>query len=129
MPSAPPAAHVLVAEDIRINRELVTLLLSADGYAVSTVENGQQAVEAVRRGGIDLVLMDVHMPVMDGLTATRAIRALPGPESSVPIIGLSASSHPSEMGGQMEAGMNGHVAKPIDRAALLESIARHLAAG
>ncbi|WP_207458028.1 response regulator [Azospirillum sp. SYSU D00513] len=122
-PSGAPVAHVLVAEDIRINRELVVYLLTLGGYAVSAVENGEQAVEAVRRGGVDLVLMDLHMPVMDGLAATRAIRALPGPESGTPIIGLSAGTHPSETAAQREAGMDGLVTKPVDRATLMDSVA------
>ena len=140
--AAPPAAHpapcapelmvprrsarILLAEDLPMNRELAVTMLRAVGHRVDTAENGHEAVEAAARGGYDLVLMDVQMPVMDGLAATAAIRALPPPGGRVPILAMSAGALPAEVARCLEAGMDGHVAKPIDRAGLLEAIDRCL---
>ena len=119
------AARVLVAEDLAMNRELVTRLLTLAGHAVVCAEDGAQAVEAVRRERFDLVLMDVHMPVMDGLEATRAIRALPGPAARTPILALTASALPDEVAGYRAAGMEGSIFKPVDKALLLDTVARY----
>ncbi|HYH22645.1 MAG TPA: PAS domain S-box protein [Azospirillum sp.] len=122
------AARVLVAEDLAMNRELAVTLLRNAGHAVEAVEDGRAAVEAVRGGAWDLVLMDVQMPVMDGLEATRAIRALPPPAGTIPILAMSAGALPPEVARCHAAGMDGHVAKPIERDDLLEAVDRALAA-
>ncbi|HEY0837558.1 MAG TPA: PAS domain S-box protein, partial [Azospirillum sp.] len=116
------AARILVAEDLAMNRELAVALLSNAGHAVDAVENGRAAVDAVTGGAYDLVLMDVQMPVMDGLDATRAIRALPPPVGSIPILAMSAGALPPEVARCRSAGMDGHVAKPIERGQLLDAI-------
>ncbi|WP_168077011.1 ATP-binding protein, partial [Caulobacter sp. SSI4214] len=90
------AARVLLVDDHPMNRELGKALLTLVGCEVDTAEDGAEAVEAVRAGDFDLVLMDVHMPVMDGLAAARAIRALSGRPASVPIIALSADVLPEQ---------------------------------
>jgi len=123
------SARILLAEDLPMNRELALAMLRAVGHRVDTAENGQEAVEAVARGGYDLVLMDVQMPVMDGLAATEAIRALPPPCGRVPILAMSAGALPAEVARCLAAGMDGHVAKPIDRAGLLDAIERCLPRG
>ncbi len=108
------AARILMADDAPANRELVSVLLGGMGLTVDTVENGAEAVEAVRQEAYDLVLMDVHMPVMDGLDATRAIRGLGGGIGRIPIIALTANVGREQVQTCLEAGMNGHLAKPID---------------
>jgi signal transduction histidine kinase/CheY-like chemotaxis protein len=121
------APRVLLVDDHPMNRELGKALLTLAGCEVITAEDGVQAVEAVRVGDIDLVLMDVHMPGMDGLAATRAIRALPGPLTDVPIIALSADALPEQIARCRAAGMDDHVAKPIQREALIAAVAKALA--
>ncbi len=91
---------------------------------MTLVNDGAAAVEAVRAGGFDLVLMDMEMPVMDGLGATRAIRRPGAGRRDIPIIALTASAMPEEVARCRDAGMDDHLAKPIERAALLAAVAR-----
>jgi signal transduction histidine kinase/ActR/RegA family two-component response regulator len=121
-------AQVLLVDDHPMNRELGHALLTLAGCEVSTADDGVQALEAARLGGFDLILMDVHMPGMDGLTAARAIRALPAPHGAVPIIALSADVLPEQIARCRAAGMDGHVAKPIRREELVATVAKALAA-
>jgi len=116
------AARILVAEDLAMNRELAVTLLRNAGHTVEAVENGRAAVDAVSGGAWDLVLMDVQMPVMDGLEATRAIRALPPPAGTIPILAMSAGALSPEVARCRSAGMDGHVAKPIERDEMLAAI-------
>ena len=115
--------RILMADDAAPNRELVTAILGGLGLALDTVCNGAEAVEAARTGGYDLILMDVHMPVMDGLDATRAIRAISGPAGRTPIIALTANVQPEQVARCREAGMDGHVGKPIQLSELLAALA------
>ncbi|HEX4211560.1 MAG TPA: PAS domain S-box protein, partial [Candidatus Binataceae bacterium] len=119
-------ARILVAEDIHMNQVIVESMLTIAGHSVTLVNNGGEAVEAIQSGDYDLVLMDMEMPEMDGLAATRAIRALAAPLSTIPIIALSANAMPQEIARCRAAGMNDHLSKPIDRTALLIAIARWL---
>lgn len=120
--AVPTQLRVLMADDAPANRELVTAILGGLGLELDTVADGAQAVEAVRRGAYDLVLMDVHMPVMDGLAATRAIRELDGPAAEVPIVALTANVQPEQVDRCREAGMDGHVGKPIQIGQLLAAM-------
>jgi CheY-like chemotaxis protein/anti-sigma regulatory factor (Ser/Thr protein kinase) len=127
--AAPPLPdtplRMLLVEDVAVNRELIATLLSPFDVTIEMAENGLLAVEAMRRSSFDLVLMDVQMPVMDGLTASRAIRALPGPQArSTPIIAMTANVLPAQVQKCLEAGMDDHLGKPISPAALLAVIAR-----
>jgi signal transduction histidine kinase/ActR/RegA family two-component response regulator len=128
-PEPPRPARVLLVDDHPMNRELGQALLTLAGCEVSTAEDGAQAVEAATLGGFDLILMDVHMPGMDGLAAARAIRALPVPHGAVPIVALSADVLPEQIARCRAAGMDDHVAKPIRRADLLAAVARALDGG
>jgi CheY-like chemotaxis protein len=112
-----------MADDAAPNRELVTAILGSFGLALETVENGAEAVEAARAGAYDLILMDVHMPVMDGLDATRTIRAMGGTVGRTPIIALTANVQPEQVLRCREAGMDGHVGKPIQVAELFAALA------
>ena len=123
---SPMGLRILMADDAAANRELVTAILSGMGVALETVADGAQAVEAARGGCYDLILMDIHMPVMDGLDATRAIRGLDGVAGRVPIIALTANVQPEQVQRCREAGMDDHVGKPIQVAELLRVIAARL---
>ena len=96
----------------------------APGTQVTHAVNGAEAVEAVRNGRFDLVLMDIQMPEMNGYDATRAIRALPGDRSGVPIIAMSANVMKAEMDRCAEAGMNAFVPKPYKREELMGAIGK-----
>jgi len=118
-------ARLLLAEDEPMN-QLVTLeLLSGLGLTVDVVDNGQLAVERVRDGDYALVLMDVQMPVMDGLEATRAIRRLPDKES-LPILAMTSSAFSADRRQCLEAGMNDHIAKPVEPDTLFTKLLRWL---
>jgi two-component system sensor histidine kinase/response regulator len=114
-------ARVLLVEDNELNQEVATALLRQVGLVVEVAENGQLAVEAVQRTTYDVVLMDMHMPVMDGLTATRAIRALPG-FGALPILAMTANVMQGDRERCLAAGMNAHVAKPIEPAELASTL-------
>jgi PAS domain S-box-containing protein len=120
---APTALRVLMADDAAPNRELVTAILGGLGVAIDTVENGALAVEAARTGAYDLILMDVHMPVMDGLDATRAIRGMDGAAGRIPIVALTANVQPEQVEACRAAGMDAHVGKPIQVPELLKTMA------
>ncbi|WP_245554681.1 hybrid sensor histidine kinase/response regulator [Novispirillum itersonii] len=114
----PAAPRVLVAEDNPVNQQVIAGFLELVGCDLEIVGNGTEAVAAVRRGPFDVVLMDVQMPGMDGLEATRRIRALGGHGMTVPIVALTANAMPGDERRCLEAGMNGYVAKPVDRVRL-----------
>jgi len=121
---ARPALRLLVAEDNDVNQVLIDALLARMGHRVHMVANGRLAVEAVRRGDYDLVLMDLQMPEMDGMEATQAIRALGDRFASLPIIAMTANAFDEDRQACLAAGMDDYVAKPIDVAQLAEAIAR-----
>ncbi|MEH0196820.1 ATP-binding protein [Caulobacter sp. CCNWLY153] len=116
------SARVLLVDDHPMNREIGGAFLALAGCEVITAENGREAVEMAAGGGFDVVLMDIHMPGMDGLSATRAIRALPGAASAVPIIAMSADALPQQIAQCREAGMVDHVAKPIQKDVLYATV-------
>ena len=123
--SAGSALRVLVADDVAVNRELVAALLSPFDIEVSMAVDGADALAMAGRETFDVILMDVHMPVMDGLAAAREIRRREASGSAyTPIIALSASVLPEQVANCLEAGMDDHVGKPIGAAKLLEAIAR-----
>jgi CheY-like chemotaxis protein len=120
----PQPSFVLIVEDNDINREVARAILEAAGHRVELVENGEEAVAAVQEREFDVVLMDIQMPVLDGVAATRQIRALAHPASAVPIIAMTASSLPHQVSAYFGAGMNGHVGKPFKRDELVAAVVR-----
>ncbi len=126
----PPAVathplHVLVIEDHHVNQHVVESYLDALGHSWRTVETGEQGVELARTEAFDAVLMDVSLPGMSGIEATRAIRALPDPaRAALPVIGISAHVQPRDIAACTDAGMDEIVAKPITPERLAESLNR-----
>ncbi len=116
------ALSVLVAEDIEINRKLAEAFLTVGGHAVRFAGDGAEAVRMASENSFDLILMDIMMPVMDGLEATRRIRALASPaRARVPIVAVTANSQQNVRDACEAAGMDGFVAKPLTRD-LLETV-------
>ena len=116
--------RILIAEDKQVNQQIVTGMIGPLNCQFDMVENGLEAVAAVTRSRYDVVLMDAHMPEMDGITATRKIRSLPEPVSNVPIIAITADAMSGDRGKFLEAGMNDYITKPIDQRELLKAIKR-----
>jgi signal transduction histidine kinase/CheY-like chemotaxis protein len=115
--------RILLAEDNKINQTFAVALLQKAGHAVEVVENGHQAVDAVRLNTFDVVLMDAQMPELDGIAATREIRALPEPKCTVPIIALTANAMAGAEKEYLRAGMDDYVSKPIHPEVLFAKLA------
>src|SRR5262249_52740196 len=130
-PVASPAraAHVLVVDDNATNRMVAQSLVEMFECTSESAEDGVEAVEAVRSGRFDLILMDIRMPRMDGVAATRAIRALPGAVAGTPIIALTANADPEDAQAYLAAGMNGVVEKPMKPEHLLLALQQALDGG
>ena len=115
-------ARILLVDDLDVNRDIASALLTQAGHAVDCAVDGAQAVSAAAAKEYDLVLMDVQMPVMDGFEATVRIRSLPSPNRNVPIIAMTAYATRQDIQHCILVGMNGHIAKPIERKTLLEAV-------
>jgi len=116
--------RVLVVEDNATNRLVAIGMLSQLGADVETAEDGAQGVAAVERTDFDLIFMDIQMPVMDGVEATRRIRAMPAPKCQIPIVATTANVMPEQVAAYRQSGINGVVAKPISPTTLLAEVAR-----
>ncbi|MBW8815528.1 MAG: response regulator [Caulobacterales bacterium] len=123
------AAHILVVDDNATNRMVAQSLVEMFDCTSESAEDGEEAVEAARTGRFDLILMDIKMPRMDGVAATRAIRALPGPVGVTPIIALTANADPDDAAAYLAAGMNGVVEKPMKPEHLLTALQAALDTG
>ncbi|MBL4616512.1 MAG: response regulator [Robiginitomaculum sp.] len=117
-PAAKTAMRVLLAEDDLLNAKLARTLLERTGCLVTHVEDGVAAVDAAKQSEFDLVFMDIRMPKMDGLSATKAIRALGGKWAEIPIVALTANAFAEDKTSCHKAGMNGFLTKPISIDAL-----------
>jgi len=122
IPSSDGPLKILLAEDNAINALLTRTLLEADGCEVDTVEDGAKAVEAVKAQHYDLIFMDMRMPNMDGLEATRKIRALSNRSKSLPIIALTANAFDDDRNACFDSGMNDFMTKPVSAEELSEMV-------
>jgi CheY-like chemotaxis protein len=120
--------RILVAEDNHVNQMLVTTILGKAGMRSDVAGNGVEAVQAIRQRGYDAILMDMQMPEMDGLEATRRIRDLGGAALTIPIIAMTANAMQDDRRRCLEAGMNDFMPKPIDANELIRKIATHTGA-
>jgi CheY-like chemotaxis protein len=120
--------RILLAEDNVVNEKVATRFPQKLGYVVDAVVNGREAVDAWAKGGYDLVLMDCQMPVLDGYAAAREIRARERTGEHVPIVSLTANAIPKDELECRQAGMDDHLAKPIDREELARCLEHHLRA-
>jgi len=118
------AVSILVVDDDPFLADLHAEVLRSAGMNVTVVTQSKSALAAVQQKPYDLILMDVQMPEMDGISATKAIRALPGPERNIPIIALTANAFAGQRESYLAAGMDDYVTKPIQPAALFDAIAR-----
>ena len=114
--------RILLAEDGRVNQLVAATILRKAGYTVDLARDGAEAVAAAESAEYDVVLMDVRLPVMDGLAATQAIRQLPGIHGRVPILAMTASAMPGDAEACIAAGMDGYLAKPLDRAQMISAV-------
>ena len=126
--ASPEGLRILLADDHPANRKVIEVLLAPTGATLVSVENGRQAVDAYADGGFDLILMDMQMPVMDGLTATTAIRALEAERGAArtPLLMLTANAMPEHVEAGRLAGADGHLAKPVTTQSLFAAIASAL---
>lgn len=135
MPSHQPPPHlslnsfsdlskltILVVDDVRLNREFAVEMLAELGVAADVAENGQQAVDKVQQKPFDVVLMDLEMPVMNGLEACKAIRDLGGHFTSLPIIAMTAHSVDKVKTRCLETGMNYFLTKPFDANQVVQTL-------
>jgi len=125
--AGPKRARILLAEDNAINTMLAKTLLEDDGYSVECAVNGAEALAAACNRRFDLILMDVQMPKMDGLEATRLIRNLRGDAGATPIVAMTANAMASDAAACIAAGMDDHIGKPIDPDGFLRLVARYVA--
>jgi signal transduction histidine kinase/CheY-like chemotaxis protein len=120
-------AKILLVEDNQMNQELAVSLLNSVGLTAMIANNGKEALDMLKKDAFDLVLMDIQMPIMDGLTATREIRAREDEYfKKVPILAMSARAFQKDTEECLEAGMNAHIVKPIDPTVLYEEMAKFL---
>ncbi|MCA3340647.1 MAG: response regulator [Roseomonas sp.] len=124
---SPPAAQkklrILVVDDVKANRDVAGALLVSLGHEVAFAGGGTEALQKIPTEQFDLVLMDLQMPQMDGFDTARAIRAMPAPLGEVPIFALTASVMPEQIAAAHDAGMNGHIGKPLSRNTLATALA------
>uniref|UniRef100_UPI00248DAF67 response regulator n=1 Tax=Aeromonas taiwanensis TaxID=633417 RepID=UPI00248DAF67 len=118
--------NLLLVEDNSVNLLVAQRLLQVLGCTVTTATDGEQALQLLQTQSFDLVLMDVQMPVMDGLAATTHIRASQQPWADIPIIALTADAMPESKQYYLSHGMNGYITKPINKETLLGEINRHV---
>ena len=130
--ATPSGRRLLLVDDVEMNLDIMGAFLRAAGHAVTLAGNGHDAIRIASETMFDLILMDVCMPEPDGLEATRMIRELPAPFGQVPILALTAQSFAEQRARCRDAGMNGHIAKPVEYATLMRAITEttaHSAAG
>ena len=129
-PKAPKrrAKHVLLVDDNALNRRVAKLFLKPGGYCITEAENGLEALKRLAEDSFDIVLLDIHMPVLDGLATLKRMRASSEPWNAIPVIALTADAMSGDRERYLAEGMDGYISKPIDQRELLAEIARLLRA-
>ena len=126
----PPKKKILLAEDLEVNREIALMILQEFGFEVEVAVNGKEAVEKIsasKVGDFDAILMDIQMPVMNGYEATTAIRALENKQlAAIPIIAMTANAFSEDIEKSREAGMDAHIAKPLDVPSMMETLKKFI---
>jgi CheY-like chemotaxis protein len=122
MPNSP--ARILLVEDNKTNQLVAIAMLSTKGYVIEVAIDGHQAVEAIKAKDYDVVLMDIQMPRLNGVDATKTIRSLGGDKGSVPIIAVTANAMRGDREAYLAAGMDDYLSKPIDSATLFSMVER-----
>lgn len=120
------AKRILLIEDNAVNRRLAQFLLKSQGYEVWEVTNASEAFDALKKNQPDLILMDIQLPGMDGLTATRHLKADPVTRD-IPVLAVTSYAMKGDEAKAFEAGCSGYVTKPIDKKVFLEAVAQALA--
>ena len=123
-PSSRTGVSVLLVEDHVMNQELVCAILGRANHKIDFANDGIEAIAAVKANAYDLILMDIQMPRMDGITAARTIRDLPGPAGQTPIIAMTAHALPEQVRAYWQAGMDDFVGKPFEQQDLHDAIRR-----
>jgi CheY-like chemotaxis protein len=121
--------RILLAEDNKINQKFAVALLHKAGHHVTVAMNGLEAVDAMRHDDFDIVLMDVQMPELDGVGATREIRALPAPKGKVPILAMTANAMPGAKSEYLAAGMDDYIPKPVQPELLFSKLLQYRGKG
>jgi len=122
-----PRLQIIVADDNAVNRMVLSRLLEEDGHSVVTLANGKEVIEYLANHDVNLILMDLQMPVLDGMSTVRKIRAMPGPRSTIPVIAVTAHVIPQHRQEIMDAGMNAFLGKPFRKEELRDAMQQALA--
>lgn len=120
---------ILVAEDSSVIQNLTKKILSLQNYEISAVKNGQQVIDKLRNETFDLILLDIHMPIMDGMECARTIRRMSSGQSKVPIIAITGNANNYSMEDFKDAGINDFLPKPLNYDTLVETVNSYLANG
>ena len=121
-----PTAHILIAEDNMTSQRLIILMVESLGHKATVVKTGSEALAAMRNGSYDLLLMDIQMPELDGLSATRMIRELPPPACRIPIVAVTGDDSRENLFACREAGIDDFLSKPLTWPELAEILRRYL---
>lgn len=120
------AKKVLVAEDSSVIQNLTKKILQMQSFEISSVKNGQQVLDILQKEQFDIILMDINMPVMDGMECSRNIRALPDPKTAqIPIIAITGNAQNYSIDEFNEAGINDYLPKPLNFDALVEKVKKY----
>lgn len=122
----PMSKKVLIAEDSSVIQNLTKKILQMQNYNISSVKNGKQVLDILQKEHFDIILMDINMPVMDGMECSRNIRALPNPEiSAIPIIAITGNAENYSIDEFKEAGINDYLPKPLNFDTLVETVRKY----
>ncbi len=116
---------IIVAEDSSVIQNLTKKILSQLSYDISSVKNGQQVLDLLGKDEYDLVLLDIHMPVMDGMECARKVRSMPGSNKDIPLIAITGNANNYSMEDFEEAGINAYIPKPLNYDSLVELVKKY----